>query len=416
MIKPLSLYIGLRYTRAKQRNHFISFISLASILGIALGVMVLITVLSVMNGFDQQIRTRFFSIVPQVTVHTQTNIGQTWQRLRQQILKVPGIKGVAPFVMGNGVVLRGNNMVGLQIIGIDPKLEGSISTIQQKLTQGSLTTLVPGKYHIIIGEELALQLGVSIGDKILVLTPQLNMTLAGDLPRYREFTVTGIFHVSEGFGFDLTNAYISMHDAAVLYQPGQRISGLHITLHDLYAAGTITQELRYMLPAQFDVTNWMLRYGTFFQALSMEKVILFVILLLIIAVAVFNLVSTLAMVVNDKRADIAILRTLGASSGMILRTFIVQGAIIGVVGTLLGLLLGLLLAYNITDIANWIQQVFHVQFLQSSVFFIDFLPSKIQLSDIVTVCLVAFGLSLLATLYPALIAFRTQPAEALRYE
>ena len=416
MLKPLSLYIGLRYTRAKRRNHFISFISLASILGIALGVIVLITVLSVMNGFDYQIRNRFFAIVPQVTIETATNIESSWPQLRQQVLKLPEVVGAAPFVMGNGVIANGHNLSGLQIIGITPKLETTISAIQSKMVKGSLAMLTPGSYRIVIGQDLAAELGLGIGDKLLVLTPRLNSTIIGNLPRYRRFTIVGIFHVSEGFGFDLTNAYVNMQDASRLYLPGQRTSGLHVKLHDLYQASDVTKKLQYMLPPQFSVSNWTQRYGSFFQALGMEKIILFVILALIVAVAVFNLVSTLVMVVNDKRADIAILRTLGASPGMILRTFIVQGAIIGLFGTLLGLVIGLLLAANITALVNWIQQVFHIQFLQSSVFFINYLPSRIQATDVIGVCVIAIGLSLLATLYPASIAFRTQPAEALRYE
>ncbi|MCH9770459.1 MAG: lipoprotein-releasing ABC transporter permease subunit [Gammaproteobacteria bacterium] len=416
MIKPLSLYIGLRYTRAKRRNRFISFISLASMLGIALGVMVLITVLSVINGFDYQIRNRFFSIVPQVTVQTRTDISKAWPILRKNILKLSGVSAAAPYVMGNGVILQGNNTVGLQLIGVQPSLESTISKLQQKILLGNLSSLRPGQYHIIIGQTLADQLGVSVGDKILVLTPQLNMTLVGELPRYRRFTVSGIFHVSQGFGFDLTNAYINMQDAKALFLPGQRLSGLHVKLNDLYAASKITTELQALLPPQFLVSNWMTSYGTFFQALGMEKTILFVILVLLVAIAVFNLVSTLVMVVNDKRADIAILRTLGASPGTIMRTFIVQGAIVSIAGIILGVILGLLLASNITALTNWVQQVFQVQFLQSSVFFINFLPSKIELHDVMFICLIAFGLSLLATLYPAWTAFRTQPAEALRYE
>jgi len=416
MIRPTSLYIGLRYTRAKRRNHFISFISLASMLGIALGVMVLIIVLSVMNGFDYQIRKRFFAIAPEVTVITGQNILSNWQKTSHQLMKLSGVVGVAPYVSGKGMLIKDQEIDGVQVVGVDPSIEPQVSQISDKMKVGTLDSLKPGKYNMVIGMELADQLGLAVGDEVNLLTPQVSVTLAGVFPRYRQFKVSGIFHTGAGFGFENSVVYINMQDAARLFSIGHAISGFHVKLHNLYQASLVSEMIREILPTTYSVTNWTVQFGAFFQALAMEKTMLFVILLLIVAVAVFNLVSTLVMVVNDKRADIAILRTLGASPGMIMRTIMIQGAVIGIVGTLIGLLLGLLLASYATQITNAIQDFFGVQFLKSSVYFIDFLPSRIQASDIVKVCLIAFGLSIVATLYPAWIAFRTQPAEALRYE
>lgn len=416
MIRPTSLYIGLRYTRAKRRNHFISFISLASMIGIALGVMVLITVLSVMNGFDYQIRKRFFAIAPEVTVITGQNILTNWQKTSAKIDKLPDVIGVAPYVSGKGMLIRGGQIDGIQAVGVNPAIEPRVSQIANKMEEGSLESLKPGKYNMIIGLELANQLGLAVGDKVSLLTPQVSVTLAGVFPRYRQFRISGIFHTGTGFGFESSVAYINMQDAARLFPQGRAISGFHVKLHNLYKAPSVTNLIQNVLPSSYSVTNWTIQFGAFFQALAMEKTMLFVILLLIVAVAVFNLVSTLVMVVNDKRADIAILRTLGASPGMIMRTIIVQGAVIGLVGTVIGLLFGLLLASNATAIANYLQNLFGVHVLQSSVYFIDFLPSRIEVGDVLKVSLIAFGLSVLATLYPAWLAFRTQPAEALRYE
>ncbi len=416
MIRPLSLYIGLRYTRAKRRNHFISFISMASMLGIALGVMVLITVLSVMNGFDYQIRQRFFAIAPQITVLTGKNILNDWQKTYNKINQLPPVSGVAPYVSGKGMLINEGQIEGVQAVGIDPRIEPNISKIASKIKQGSLSSLQPGRYNMIIGWQLAQQLGISVGDRINLLTPQLNTTLVGVFPRYRRFTVSGIFHTGSDFGFETSVIYINIKDAAQLFSNSQAISGFHIKLHNLYEAPYVSHLIHTILPMNYSVTNWTIQFGAFFQALAMEKTMLFVILSLIIAVAIFNLISTLVMVVNDKQADIAILRTLGATPGMVMRTIMVQGALIGLVGTLIGLIVGVLLAAHITSITNWIQNMLGVHFLKSSVYFLDYLPSRIEFSDVIKVSVVALGLSIIATLYPARMAFRTQPAEALRYE
>lgn len=416
MIKPLELYIGLRYTRAKRRNHFISFISLASMLGIALGVMVLITVLSVMNGFNYQIRTRFFALAPQVTILSSEKVADFWPQLGTDINKLPEVSGVSPYVSGKGMILSDGQLDGVQAVGIIPKEQKNVSDLYKSIVKGSLNSLKANKFNVVIGRKLADALGVKLGEKITLLTPTTTTSIAGVFPRYKQFTVSGIFQTTSGFGFENSVVYINISDAAKLFIGPAVTTGVHIKLHDLYHAPGVSKTLEQMLPNQFTVTNWTQQFGAFFQALAMEKTMLFIILLLIVAVAAFNLVSTLVMVVNDKRADIAILRTLGASPGMIMRAFIIQGAIVGIIGTLLGLVLGLLLAYNATEITNYIQHLFGVQFISSSVFLIDYLPSKINPKDVVEVCSLAFILSLVATIYPAFIAFRTQPAEALRYE
>jgi lipoprotein-releasing system permease protein len=415
MKKPLSLIIGLRYTRAKRRNHFVSFISLASLLGIGLGVMVLITVLSIMNGFNHQIQHRFFAITPAVTVTTNQNLAKTWQQLVRAANTLPDVADAAPFVQGNGMIMKGTQFAGVRLTGILPSEESKVSQLAQHIIAGNLDSLKAGQFNIVIGKALADSLNLQIGDQINILTPQTNVTLVGVFPRYKTFTVSGIFHTTGGL-YDSTELFINMNDAQVLFLSGQRESGVHIKLHNLYDASRVTQQLQLILSPDYRITNWTIQFGAFFQALSMEKTMLFVILLLIVAVAAFNLVSMLVMAVNEKRADIAILRTLGARPRTIMMTFVVQGAVVGLLGTLLGLVFGLLLAANVTHIADAIQNLFHIQFVRSNVYFINFVPSQIKLSDVLEVCLASMGLSLLATIYPAILAFKTQPAEALRYE
>ena len=415
MKTPLSLIIGLRYTRAKRRAHFVSFISLASLLGIALGVMVLITVLSVMNGFDQQIQHRFFAITPAVTVMTDRNISNTWPDLVHAAKTLPDVADAAPYVTGNGMIMEGTKFAGVSLMGILPQEESRVSQLRKHLLEGNLDSLQAGQFHVVIGQSLANSLNLHVGDKINILTPQTNVTLVGVFPRYKTFEITGVFHTTGGL-YDAGQLFINMKDAEILFLPGQRQSGIHLRLYDLYHAPYVTQQLQDILSSDYAITNWTIQFGAFFQALAMEKTMLFLILLLIVAVAAFNLVSMLVMAVNDKRADIAILRTLGARPRTIMMTFVIQGSVIGFLGTLLGLISGLLLASHITGIANELQKLLHVQFVRSDVFFINFLPSKIQVGDVIIVCLASMGFSLLATIYPAILAFKTQPAEALRYE
>lgn len=415
MFKPLSLYIGLRYTRAKRRNGFISFISLTSMIGIALGVAVLITVLSVMNGFDLHIREGIFSLAPQVSVTGNNEKIDDWQSLQKQLSSLPNVSASAPYINGQGILKSGAIVAPVMVTGIDPAQQGKITELPQKMVTGKLTDLRPGQFGVILGESLANNLGAVVGSKVMLITPEMSVTPAGITPRFKRFTVVGIFNAGGGFGFDSRLAFIELHDAQAMFMYGSSVTGLNIKIPDPYMAISVSQELQNAVPDIY-VSNWTQQYGPFFKAIALEKTMMFLILLLIVAVAAFNLVSTLVMVVNDKQADIAILRTYGATPGLIMRIFMVQGMIVGLVGTLLGLIGGVLIAWNVTAIVNGIQNILGVQLFQSSVYLVSELPSKLELSDLIQICLIAVTLSLVATIYPAWRASRTQPAEALRYE
>jgi len=416
VFRPLALYIGLRYTRAKRRNHFISFISLTSMIGIALGVTVLITVLSVMNGFDQEIRSRIFGMANQVTVSGVERAVSDWKKLERQLIQQPGVTGAAPFVSGQGMLFNQGQQHPVVAIGILPQQEEKVSVIGQKIIAGSYS-LKPQHFGVLLGEQLALTLGVNVGDKVNLIIPSVAVTPVAIMPRMKTFTVTGIFRVGRGFGFDSDMAFIHMKDAQLLFQLGESVSGVRLKLKDLYDAPRISEEIAKQLPPSYQVTNWTMDYGPLMHAISLEKTMMFLILLLLIAISAFNLVSSLMMVVTDKRSDIAILRTLGATPRTILFIFMVQGSVIGIVGTLLGLIGGIALASHVTQIVSFIEHTFHVQLLQSNVyFFVNYLPSQIEGEDIWRISLAALGMSLLATIYPAWRAARTEPAEALRYE
>ncbi|MCK4608009.1 MAG: lipoprotein-releasing ABC transporter permease subunit [Gammaproteobacteria bacterium] len=416
MFQPLSLYIGLRYTRAKKRNHFISFISLISMLGIALGIAVLITVLSVMNGFDYEIHNHIFNMTNQVTVTDLSGLTTDWNQLANKVKTVKEVTGVAPFVSGQGMLSNDGMVQGIMLSGVSPTRESQVSKIQTKMVQGKLTNLTSGSFGIILGQETADNLHVKIGDKITIITPKATLTPIGILPRFKRFTVAGIFHVGGGFGYDSSLALINLHDAQKLLQMGTAVTGLRVKVDNLYAAPKVANELMQRLPENYSVSNWTQQYGAYFKAITMEKTMMFIILLFIIAVAAFNLVSGLVMTVTDKQADIAILRTLGASPRTIMTIFIIQGAVIGLVGTLIGVIGGIILALNAPAIVAGIEHTFHTQFISASVYFIDYLPSRLDWHYVINVSGAALIMSLLATIYPAWRAAKTQPAEALRYE
>lgn len=416
MFRPLAFFIGLRYTRAKKRNHFISFISLSSMLGIALGVAVLITVLSVMNGFDQEIRGRVFGMANHVTVTTLSARIQEWEPIADQLSHYPGVVDAAPFVSGQGILVNQGQNHPVVLVGILPSKEQHVSTILQKVTQGSFNDLLPGHYGIVLGEKLATSLGATIGDKLNLLVPAATITPMGIMPRFKVFTVVAIFKIGNGFGFDSDMAFLQMKDAQTLLQLGNAVSGLRLKLQDFYAAPQISEGISKLLPSNYIVSNWTEDYGSLFHAISLEKTMMFLILLLLVAIAAFNLVSTLVMVVTDKRSDIAILRTLGATPKTILAIFMVQGTIVGLVGTFLGLIGGIFLALHATELVSLIENTFNVKLLSSDVYYVNYLPSKLQSLDVIHIAIAAILMSLLATLYPAWRAARTQPAEALRYE
>jgi lipoprotein-releasing system permease protein len=416
MFKPAALYIGLRYMRAKTRNHFISFISMVSMVGIALGVAVLITVLSVMNGFDREIKQRVFSMVPPINISSVTGYIAGWQDLQNIVQQVPGVTASAPFVTAEVLLNYGASVQPTLLTGVLPENEMNVSGIANKIISGKLSDLQSGKFGIIIGENLANRLGAMLGDKITVVTPQVSLSPAGVMPRYKRFTIVGIFRAGSGFGFDAGMGFIHLNDAQRLMGLGDYVTGLYLNVADVYAAPRIAQQLRTELSRTAMINTWADQFGDYFHAVQLEKTMMFFILLLIIAIAAFNLVSTLVMVVNEKRADIAILRTFGATPAMAMGIFVVQGGLVGILGTLLGVIGGILLALNVTEIVNGIELLFHVQFLSTNVYFVNYLPSEIEAADIIKIAIVSLCLSLLATLYPAWRAAKLDPVEALRYE
>lgn len=411
---PLSLALGLRYTRAKQHNHFISFISWVSLVGIALGVMVLITVLSVMNGFDREIKTRILDMVPQVTLSGPNGTLDNWQELAADLPGRDHIVAAAPFIQGEAMLTGASSVPNFGVLqGIDPSVQSTVSPIASKMVEGNLASLAPKRFNVILGQALAQSLGVSLGDKVTVYVPKANFSPVGIIPRLKQCTVSGIF--ATGYQFDNSYALINMQDAAVLLQMGSEVSGLQLKLDDLFHANEVSQNLNAAFP-NLNAYTWITQNANFFAALQMEKVMMFLILLLIIAVAAFNMLASLVMLVTDKKADIAILKTMGLARAQIMQIFMIQGFIVGALGTLLGVILGILSALNVTALVNWIQALFHVQFLSSQVYFIDFLPSHLEWSDVAVISFVALVMSFLATIYPAYKASKINPAEALRYE
>jgi lipoprotein-releasing system permease protein len=415
MFKPLVLCIGLRYTRAKRRTQFISFITLTSVLGIALGVMALITVLSVMNGFESELRERILGMTSHATITGYYGKLNDWQQLEKKIQAYPQIQSAAPFVRGQVMINADRRVSGTLLQGILPEYDPKVSEVANKMQSGSLAMLVPGKFNIILGRELANYLGVAPGDKVTVISPQINSTPAGILPRLRRFTVVGIFQVGM-YEYDRNMALIHIDDAAKLFRLGDAVSGLRLKLDDLFNAPEISRQLTKKLGYQYRISDWTRSHSNFFRAIKTEKRVMFIILLLIVAVAAFNIVSTLVMVVTDKRGDIAILRTQGLSPRSVMGIFIVLGAIIGVIGTILGTIGGVLLALNVETIVPAIEKLFGVQFLAADVYYISDLPSKLVWLDVYRIASIAFLLSLLATIYPAWQASKVNPAEVLRYE
>ncbi|WP_020561863.1 lipoprotein-releasing ABC transporter permease subunit [Methylosarcina fibrata] len=415
MFKPLIFYIGLRYTRAKRRTQFISFITLTSVLGIALGVTALITVLSVMNGFEAELRERILGMTAHATVTGKYGELYDWPEAENRLKNFPHIEGTAPFITGQVMINAERRVSGTLVNGISPEYESRVSEVGAKMIAGHLSDLVPGQYGIVLGAELAGYLGVVLGDKVTVISPQINSTPAGVIPRMRRFTVVGVFQVGM-YEYDRNMALIHIDDAAKLFRMDGAVSGLRIKLDDLFNAPKITRELATALYDDYRVSDWTQAHSNFFKAIRTEKTVMFIILLLIVAVAAFNIVSTLVMVVTDKRGDIAILKTQGLTSVSVMGIFIVLGTVIGVVGTVIGTVGGILLALNADAIVKRIEEFFHVNFMPADVYYISQLPSKLVWSDVYTIAGMAFVLSLLATIYPAWQAAKVNPAEVLRYE
>jgi lipoprotein-releasing system permease protein len=413
MFRPLELFIGLRYTRAKRRNQFISFISTVSIVCIAISVIALITVMSVMNGFDYQMKSRILGAISHATVSGVDQSVQDWPRALQIAEANPHVLGAAPYVESEAMLLARRSS-GALVRGIEPTQEPKVVDIDKHMIEGKLADLTPGSWNIVLGRELAMTLGVGVGDRVTMAVQQLRATPMGSFPKMRSFHVVGTFELGME-QFDSGLALVNMSDAEKLNDLSGP-SGIRLKLDDLFNARPVARDLADQLGQVYRVQTWMDTNANLFAALSMEKMVMFIILSLIILVAVINLISMLMMLVTDKQADIAILRTLGATPRSIMGMFMVQGVLVGFVGIGFGVGLGSLLSWKLPGIIKWIEHTFHVTFLSPDVYYISEVPSRLDWHDVGWVALLTFTFSLLATLYPAWRASRTQPAQALRYE
>ena len=412
---PVELFIGLRYTSAKRRNHFISFISMISMLGITLGVMALIVVLSVMNGFEQELKGRILGMVSHVTVSSFDNKLKDWPALSEKVMQNKQVIGSAPYVDAEAMLSNLASVSGAIVRGINPEFEPSVSEIHKHMMFGKLDDLVAGEYGIVLGTGLASNLDVVPGDRVTMITPQSTVSPLGFLPRLRRFKVVGLFEIGV-YEYDRSSALIHAEDASTLFRLDGAMTGFRLKINDMDKAPLVRHELRKQLGVDYWVSDWTLRHSNYFKAVQTEKTVMVIILSLIVAVAAFNIVSTLVMVVTDKQADIAILRTIGLSPASVTLVFMVQGTMIGFVGTVFGVASGVTLASYIDVIVPALENLFHTQFLPTGVYPITELPAEMKLSDVIRIAILSFSLSVIATIYPALKASATRPAEALSYE
>ena len=415
---PFELFVGMRYTRAKRRNHFISFISLTSMVGIGLGVAALIVVLSVMNGFQEELRSRILGVASHLQITGANSVLADWQTVSSKVQTAKHVTGTAPYIMAQGMLSNGQAVQGAIVRGVLPSEEDKVSDLATHMRAGQLADLKADEFGMVLGAELAQSLGVVLGDKVVLMAPQGQFTPTGVVPRIKQFTVVGLFQIGM-YEYDAGLALINIDDAAKLYRMGDNVSGVRLKLDDLFLAPKISTDLAVVLSNESQalfLTDWTQEHANFFRAIQMEKRVMFIILALIVAVAAFNIVSTLVMAVTDKRADIAIMRTFGASPSSIMAIFIVQGALIGIIGTVVGAFFGVLIALNISTIVPFIEHLFHVQFLAKDIYYISELPSHLLWGDVITIVILSFFLSLIATLYPSWKASKMNPAEALRYD
>jgi lipoprotein-releasing system permease protein len=408
-------FVGSRYLRSGHRNRFISFIALISMLGLALGVAVLIVVLSVMNGFELELRQRILSMTSHATLMGLEGRLDDWQRIRARALENPSVVAAAPYVEDQGMLVNGEHVSGAQIRGIVPAEEESVGSLGSRMTSGRLEDLVTGSYRVVLGSALAEELDLRVGDSVVLVVAKGNATPVGVVPRMRRFTVSGIFAAGM-YEFDRGLALISMGDAAKLYRLGDGVTGVRMKLEDLFRAPAVVRDVAVALGGGYYVCDWTRRHANFFRSIELTKSIMFFILLLVVAVAAFNIVSTLVMVVREKQSDIAILRTMGSTPRSVLGIFIVQGAVIGLLGTLAGIALGVLISANLETLVHGLERLLGTQFLDASVYFMSDLPAAVEWSDVARISGTAFALCCVATLYPAWRAARTQPAQALRHE
>jgi len=409
----LPVWIGLRYLAAKRRNHFISFISAFSMIGMTLGVAVLILVLSVMNGFDRELRERILGMVPHAVIYERGGIND-WQSLAEEVKTFPGVAGTAPLTNLQGMMGYGGRVQGVMVTGVDPDAESNVSILPEHMMSGDIQTLQPGEFGVLLGDLLAQHLRVMVGDKITLMLPEATLSPAGVLPRIKRLTVTGIFSV--GAELDANLAIVNLDDARRLGRLSFQAQGLRVKFDDLFQAPQGIWNIVNQLDGDYYASDWTRTQGNLFHAIRMEKTMIGLLLLIIVAVAAFNIISTLVMAVNDKQADIAILRTMGAKPSTIMKIFMVQGIAIGVVGVVLGTLLGIAGALTISDLVAWAENMFGFKILSADVYFISYLPSQLLWEDVAIITSASLLLSFLATLYPSWRASRVQPAEALRYE
>lgn len=421
MFRPFYAFIATRYTRVKRKNHFISFISLTSVIGIALGVSVLITVLSVMNGFNKEIRVQMLNGTPHVTVGKVGGAWIDWRSTMEMLNTYPKVMGVAPFIDGQGMLASGSSsrVQGVLVKGIDPNQIDEVFPLAKRMKSGELKDLKAGEFNIILGRGLANNLGVVAGEKVSLIVPEAIVTLAGISPRMKRFNVVGVFEI--GDLYDGSQAFIHLQDADKLFHLQGGVSGLQLKVADELEAPMVASSLYFSLNKdqgmqEYGVTDWTQVFGSFFRALQIQKTVMLFILLLIIAVAAFNLVSSLVMMVTDKRPDIAILRALGASRRNIMAIFMIQGTLIGAIGSMVGLVLGLYMSHHITGWADSLQRALNIELVSKDVYLVNFLPSEVHTIDVVSIMLLTLLMSFIATLYPAWRAASIPPAEALRYE
>lgn len=414
MYQPLTIFVGLRYLRAKRRNHFISFISLVSMAGIALGIMTLIAVISVMNGFERELRERILGMISHASIHGNHEGFPDWRSLVIDVQAYPQVVGAAPFIERQ-TLLRGERIGGATIRGIDPDHEPQIGRILSMMRQGQLDDLVPGQWQIVLGVELANRLGVSPGDKVMIYAPEIRVTPAGVVPQVRQFEVSGMFE-SGMHEFDSALALIHLEDAQRLFRTGDGIGGIRLKFDDMMRAPWIVRKLGAELPGIFFVRDWTQEHTNLFRAVQAQRTMMFVILSLIIAVAAFNIISTLVMVVTDKQADIAIMKTMGLTPRGVMAVFMIQGSMIGAIGTLIGVLAGILLALNVESLVTQVEQLLNIEFIQAEVYNIGDLPSELRAGDVLRFASLSLALSVLSTLYPSWRAAQTEPVEALRYD
>jgi len=415
MFRPYELFVGLRYLRSRSRNRFVSFISLISVVGIALAVAVLIVVLSVMNGFEYEVRNRILSVISHGTISGMGGRLLDWEIMQNIARADPEVVASAPFISGQGMLVGDEAIAGVELRGVQPAAEKQTSGAAQLLTAGSLDALASRQYRIVIGAQLAERLGVGLGDKVVLMTPATTVTPAGMLPRMRRFTVSGVFYAGM-YEYDRSLAYIHIDDAARMLGFGDAVSGLSLSVIDPLNASATVRKVALAGGGGVYISDWTRQHANFFRSIELTKAIIFFILLLVVAVAAFNIVSTLVMVVREKSAEIAILRSMGSSARSILWVFLSEGTLIGAAGTVLGLLAGVTIAVNIGAIVALVERLLGVRFVAPDVYFISELPSRLEWGDVIQVCLVTFLLAALATVYPALRAASTNPAEALRHE